>query len=162
MLSAKCGFNDNGVLGKVALIQWGPTIYTDIGFDPKYVSGSGNAPVAGVTGLHALVDTGASESCIDTLLAAQLNLPIVDKRMTAGAHGAKEVSVHLAQVHIPSLGFTITGAFAGVALREGGQAHFALLGRTFLQHFKMIYNGHTGDVEITSPKPLTSPANPAT
>jgi hypothetical protein len=126
-------------------------IIVDIGFDANYGGGAGTPrPVPGVTGLHALVDTGATESCIDNLLAAQLNLPVVDKRMTAGAHGAKEVNVHLAQVYIPSLNFTITGAFAGVGLREGGQAHSALIGRTFLRHFKMTYDGPSGGVEITS------------
>jgi predicted aspartyl protease len=101
-----------------------------------------------MTGLRALVDTGASESCIDGTLAAALKLPVVDRRMTAGAHGAKEVNMHLAQIHIPSLKFTIYGAFAGVDLHAGGQIHSALIGRTFLQHFKMIYDGTTGSVEL--------------
>jgi hypothetical protein len=70
--------------------------------------------------------------------------------MTAGVHGAKEVNVHLAQVYIPSLKYTIYGAFSGVDLRAGGQAHSALIGRTFLRQFKMIYDGPTGDVELSS------------
>jgi predicted aspartyl protease len=124
----------------------------DIGFDQNYKFVAGGAPpIPGKTKLPALVDTGANESCIDSLLAAQLNLPEVDKRMQAGAHGAKKVSMHLAQVHIPTLGFTIYGEFAAVDLRVGGQSIDALIGRTFLQRFKMIYDGVTGDVEITGP-----------
>ena len=106
----------------------------------------------GKSGLFALVDTGADESCIDSLLAAQLNLPIIDKRMTAGAHGAKQVNIHLAQVHIPTLNYTIYGLFSGVDLRAGGQEHFALIGRTFLRNFKTIYDGATGDVELIHPR----------
>jgi predicted aspartyl protease len=124
----------------------------NIGFDPNYKSVPGGPlPVPGKSHLPALVDTGAGESCIDSLLAAQLNLPIVNRRVQAGAHGAKEVNMHLAQVHVPALGFTIYGEFAAVDLRAGGQSIDALIGRTFLQHFKMIYDGLTGDVEISGP-----------
>ena len=153
MLSAKCGFIDvpGGALAADLLVQWGPTVLVNIGFDPNYVGGAKAAPpVPGMTGLPALVDSGAHESCIDSLLAAQLNLPIINRRMLAGAHGAKEVNVHLAQVYIPSLNYTIYGAFSGVELRAGGSAHSALIGRTFLRQFKMIYDGPTGDVELSS------------
>jgi predicted aspartyl protease len=156
MPTTKCGFNDipGGTTGTDNLVQWGPTLLVDIGFDANYIfSPSAPPPVPGMTGLHALVDTGATECCIDSLLGAQLNLPIIDKRVIAGAHGAKEVNVHLAQVFVPSLNFTIYGAFAGVDLRAGGQFHSALMGRTFLKHFKMIYEGSTGSVELSSSTP---------
>ena len=151
MRNTKCGFDDipGGATGADSLVNWGPTLLVDIGFDPNYNSASTALPVPGKTGLQALVDTGATESCIDSLLAAQLNLPVVDKKMTAGAHGAKEVNVHMAQVYIPSLNITIVGTFAGVDLRAGGQPHDALIGRTFLRQFKMIYDGRTGNVEVT-------------
>lgn len=156
MRSTKCGFLDipGGATGAENLVQWGPTLLVDIGFDPNYnFSPFAAPPVPGKTGLHALVDTGATESCIDSLLAAQLNLPVVDKRTIAGAHGAKDVNMHLAQVHVPLLNYTIYGAFAGVDLRDGGQAHSALIGRTFLADFKMIYEGQTGNVELIHIEP---------
>ena len=103
----------------------------------------------GITGVAALVDTGAGESCIDSILAAQLNLPIVDRRQIAGVHGAEKVNMHLAQIHVPSLNSTIYGAFAGVHLTTGGQIHQALIGRTFLQNFTMVYEGLTGTVTIS-------------
>ena len=98
--------------------------------------------------MRALVDTGATESCIDSLLAAQLNLPIVDRRQIGGVGGAQLVNVHLAQVYVPTLSQTIYGAFAAVHLAAGGQAHQALVGRTFLQNVTMIYEGRTGTVTI--------------
>jgi predicted aspartyl protease len=153
MHMAKCGFNDveGGASGQLLLTAFGPTLLVDIGFDPNFVQTSGIVPTAGITGIQALVDTGAGESCIDNLLAAQLNLPIVDRRHVSGSSGKHEVNVYLARVHVPILPFTIWGAFAGVELKAGGQMHSALIGRTFLQNFKMEYNGLTGDVTITSP-----------
>ena len=135
------------------LVSYGPTLLVDIGFDPDFQPApNSNPPAAGMTGIHALVDTGASESCIDSLLAAQLNLPIVDRRIVSGVGGPQEINMHLAQVRIPALNFTIYGAFAAVHLAAGGQVHRALIGRTFLQNFTMTYNGITGTVTISAPE----------
>jgi len=151
MRSAKCGYFNipGGAPAEDLLVSWGPQIFVDIGFDPSYAFVLGGPPpTPGKKQLPALIDTGSGESCIDSLLAAQLNLPIVNKRMQAGAHGAKMVNMHMAQVHIPSLNYIIYGEFAAVDLRIGGQSIDALIGRTFLQHFKMTYDGATGDVEL--------------
>jgi hypothetical protein len=58
-------------------------------------------------------------------------------------------SIFIAQIHVPSLAFTIYGAFAGVDLAAGGQVHKALIGRTFLRAFKMVYEGTTGTVTLS-------------
>jgi predicted aspartyl protease len=131
------------------LVSYGPTLKVDIGFDPNYNVASADVPTTAIKGVDALVDTGATESCIDSLLAAQLNLPVVDRRMVSGVHGSKEVNVHLAQIHIPSLGRTIYGVLAAVDLVAGGQIHKALIGRTFLQHLTMVYEGLTGKVTLS-------------
>ena len=147
-----CGFNNipGGASGQEQLVAWGPTLMVDIGFDPNFRLGPPFAvPMPGVTGIEALVDTGASESCIDNLLAGQLNLPIVDRRPISGVHGAHIVNMYMAQIHVPSLAFTIYGAFAGVDLAAGGQVHKALIGRTFLQNFTMLYEGLTGTVKLS-------------
>ena len=94
----------------------------------------------------ALVDTGAYESCIDSSIATLLKLPVVDRRRVAGAHGAYDVNVHLAQIRIPALDIVQLGMFSGVHLHAGGQRHSALLGRTLLREMKMTYNGKTGSV----------------
>jgi predicted aspartyl protease len=155
MAESKCGFDNvpGGASGSALLMTYGPTLMVNIGFDPAYKTGTLNIPhplpIPGITGIRALVDTGASQSCIDSLLAAQLNLPIVDRRTVSGVHGSQEVNMHLAQVHIPSLGMTIYGAFAGVHLAAGGQPHMALIGRTFLQRYTMVYEGKTGTVTLS-------------
>ena len=152
MVQTKCGF-DTGPsgAGQDLLVQLGPTLAVNIGFDPSYIPQlSQTPPVAGIAGVHALVDTGASESCIDNLVAAQLQLPVVDRREISGVSGKLEVNVYLAQIHVPALTFTIYGAFAGVDLMSGGQMHVALIGRTFLRNFTMIYEGRTGTVLISN------------
>src|SRR4051812_38905424 len=112
---ANCGFADGpGVAGSLLLLDMGPTLPVDIGFDPDFRSDQDGDPIAGISGIQALVDTGAGESCIDSLLAAQLNLPIIDRRRIAGSAGEHEVNVYSAQVHIPALEVTLYGAFAGV------------------------------------------------
>src|ERR1035437_1055782 len=138
MASTKCGFNSvpGGTSGGDLLVSFGPTLAVNIGFDAGWNPATmGSVPTPGITGIHALVDTGASESCIDSLLATQLNLPVVDRRSIAGIGGSQEVNVYLAQVHIPALNWTIYGLFSGVHLAAGGQQHRALIGRTFLQGF---------------------------
>lgn len=132
------------------LVAYGPTLMVDVGFDPNYnPQPPAPTPTAGITGINALVDTGASESCIDNLLASQLNLPIVDRRPISGVHGSQVVNVYMAQVHAPTLAFTIYGAFSGVDLAAGGQPHSVLIGRTFLQNFTMVYEGLTGTVRLS-------------
>jgi hypothetical protein len=151
MVRVRCGFDSvpGGVDGHVLLTAHGPTLVVDIGFDPAFnPENTAEPPIAGIKGVHALVDTGATESCIDNVLGAQLNLPIVDRRPIAGVGGKHLANVYLAQVYVPSLGTRILGAFAGVDLAAGGQVHRALIGRTFLRNFTMIYEGRTGTVEI--------------
>lgn len=155
---ALCGFNDGDHdTGRNLLVQFGPTLMVDIGFDPDH-QGQGIPKDLAAKGVRALVDTGASESCIDSGLAMQLNLPIIDRRRIAGAGGAHDVNMHLGHIYVPTLGNTIHGAFAAVNLAAGGQPHLALIGRTFLYNFVMIYNGLTGTVALAhNPLELIAP-----
>jgi len=149
MLTANCGFDDPKI-GPGLLVQLGPSIWVSIGFDAGYNPTSNSPPLPGISNVEALIDTGADESCIDARLAAQLKLPIVDQRLVCGVTAIKSVNMHLAQIHVPTLKFTQYGMFAGVDLATSGQRHQALIGRTFLRHFKMVYEGNTGIVTISS------------
>ncbi len=152
MRQTKCGFNDTpGIVGSDLLERFGPTLIVNIGFDPKHTVTSKTPPIPGISNVQALVDTGAGECCIDNLLAAQLSLPIVDRRPISGAHGSHDTNMYLAQIHIPALSFTMYGVFAGVDLIAGGQVHSALIGRTFLKHLTMVYEGRTGTVTLSTP-----------
>lgn len=153
MASVECGFADGGGhKGQDLLVQYGPTLSVDIGFDSAYdPQKSTTPPAAAIQQVHAIVDTGAIISCIDKSLSAQLGLPVVDRQNFGGIGGAYVAEMHAAQIHIPAFGFTIYGAFAGVDLVGGGQTHLALIGRTFLRDFRMIYDGISGNVTISRP-----------
>jgi len=130
----KCGFDNlpNGRAGADLLVTLEPTLFVDIGFDPIWKPIVGTTPKPGITAVEALVDTGASESCIDSLLASQLGLPAIDRRPIAGIGGQHIATIYIAQIRVPTLDFIQYGRFAGVDLAAGGQVHKALIGRTFL------------------------------
>ncbi len=153
MVQTKCGFDSApGSDGASLLTSLGPTLYVDIGFDPEYLPHATplKVPTPGLKKIEALVDTGATISCIDNILAAQLSLPIIDRRPISGAHGQADANVYWAQIHVPALTYTIYGEFVGVDLQAGGQWHEALIGRTFLRAFTMTYFGKTGTVIISN------------
>ncbi|MYC31119.1 MAG: hypothetical protein F4X65_13680 [Chloroflexi bacterium] len=126
----------------------GPTIDIQIGFDPTYRSSQESTPKIPNDLYPALVDTGAMESCIDSSLASELNLLVVDRQTIAGVGGSQNVNVYAAQLYIPSLNYVIYGNFCGVHLAEGLQPHLALIGRTFLRNHTLFYDGRTGVVQL--------------
>jgi predicted aspartyl protease len=100
--------------------------------------------------IPALIDTGATESCIDDALAKNLGRPLVDKHLVSGVGGQHVVDVYLGYVFVPSLNVVLTGLFCGVHLTAGGQFHQVLLGRTMLQNVVMIYDGVSGTVTLAN------------
>lgn len=149
--AVSCGF-DLASGGAAQLVTVGPTLIVNIGFDPAFKGGGPvGVPNLAQVGVPALVDTGAGASFIDEALAQALGLPVVDRQRISGSNGAHEVNMYLAQIHVPQLPFTQLGSFGGVQLAAGGQGHRALIGRTFLRHFIMTFNGMSGEVELTLP-----------
>ena len=61
---------------------------------------------------RALVDTGAQMSAVDVTLAAALDLPVVDRRVYAGAGGMFKVNVHGTQLSMPVIVLSVRIIFA--------------------------------------------------
>ena len=137
--------DSDGRPDQTALLEFGPSLEVVVSplVDPP------RPPTEGHT-THALVDTGATQSCIDVQVAESLDLPVVDFVMIAGAAGESRHPLYAARVAIPALEIFEFGAFAGVDLGAGEQPHRVLLGRTFLQGTVMIYDGIRGQVTIAS------------
>ena len=145
------GFSDRpGLSGRDALIRYGPTILVEIGFDADFEDSDLERPNIPEDRFPALVDTGASENCIDVDLARTLGLPVGGQRDIAGITGVSSFDYFLAQIYVPGLNRTIYGQFAGVQLQAGGQSRYALIGRDFLQNYLMEYDGRRGSVTISS------------
>jgi len=141
--SSKDGSADNVTLENV-----GPTIQVTITYAPD----GKEIPDNKIKVVDALVDTGATQTCIDNQLAIDLELPVVDVQQIGGAGGISEHNVYMAHVVIPNLDITQYGKFTGVNLSEGEQRHQCLLGRTFLRNTIMIYDGIRAQVSIASTK----------
>lgn len=150
MRDVECGFEDaEGVPGYQHLILHGPVIAVQIGYDRTYDPRViGAVPTLESHLYPALIDTGATLSSIDSVLAENLGLRLLDTQPASGISGVQYFNRYLAQVFIPHVDTTIYGAFQGVHLNLGGP-YKAILGRAFLAHFRMIYEGWKGSVKLT-------------
>ena len=128
----------------------GPTLMVRIGFSPDFPTGTPSQLDEAQDLWPALVDTGAGTTCIDARLAIALNLPVINQRIVSGVHGEGMVNIHPAQIYVPALSVSFSGAFAGAHLIGGGQPHYALIGRDFLRHFRLTYDGRTGAVSLSN------------
>jgi predicted aspartyl protease len=153
----ECGFLGLPGTPRDALVASGPAIIVDIGFDPAIlvqVAAGGPVqpmPPPGVLNVNrvlALIDTGATQSCIDEALAQQLQLPLVNQQNAAGVGGVHVLNVYLAYIALPLLGHLQAGLFIGAQLSAGGMPHRALIGRTLLADTLMVYDGRTGSVKL--------------
>lgn len=138
------------------LVEYGPTLEVLVGFDPHYSPGVSHKPALPNRLIPALVDTGAMLSHVDRQLATALQLPYCGPTVISGASGPNTHPSYLAQIYIPSLDFTIYGKFASTDLLAGRQPHAAILGRKFLQVFRIVYNGQSGIVLIGKKIPVFS------
>jgi hypothetical protein len=102
-----------------------------------------------VQNVPALIDTGATISCIDDALAQQLQLPLINQLHTTGAHGGGMLNVYLAFLAIPALNVTQAGAFLGAIMNTPGQSHRALLGRSLLRDMLFVYDGRSGSAKLS-------------
>lgn len=157
MAIVECGFPAGltGLSAADALVQQGPTILVDIGFDPTLFGQNlpqvlgATAPLAAIPAVQvpALLDTGATESSIDEQLAQQLQLPLIDRQTRVGISGPVVLNVYLAHLLIPNVGGQY-GRFTGVHLQAGGQPQRALIGRTLLKDMLVVYDGRAGRVSL--------------
>ncbi len=95
---------------------------------------------------NALIDTGASTSCIDEKLALKLGLTPIDRQEIVGVKGKSEHIIYLGMIYVPPPLHTYSkGRFVGVDM-VGQQP--VLLGRDFLLGTVLIYNGANGSISI--------------
>ena len=105
-----------------------------------------NAPLVEGVQLHhetrALIDTGASDVCIDYRIAHALNLREINQTNVTVVGGTVPVSVYLGVLEVPALGFKrLMPLYASKVARIN---YNALLGRSFLTDFVVTFDGPNG------------------
>lgn len=101
-------------------------------------------PVNGV----ALIDSGATTTCIDVDVARALGLPEIDKvQLSSASHPATQSAVYPINFEIigTPIKFDVSRA-VGVTLACQGLS--LLIGRDVLRQCLLVYNGPNGDITI--------------
>ena len=105
----------------------------------KLLAEKGEIPITPVSGM-ALIDTGASVTCIDQSAARQAGLAIVDSgRLSSATHANEIVPIFAGRLNFPGLGPVETFRAYGVNLES--QELIALIGRDLLASCVLVYNG---------------------
>jgi len=135
----------------IVLQQRGPIVQVSVALQRDLAAGlvqQGLAIPQPMVGL-ALIDTGASNTCIDDEAARSMNLPVIDVgSMTSATHAQTPSNIYPVQIEI--IGFKISfqsPRTMGAALREQGL--LILLGRDLLQRCTLFYNGPTGQITLS-------------
>lgn len=110
----------------------------------QYLSKQNTPLPAPSTGM-ALIDTGASRSCVDLSVISALGVQSVGQQTLRTAGGEITAPLFPAQFQFPTIGLTIDfGSVVGVDLRGQTAANFniiVLIGRDLLSRGLFIYNG---------------------
>ena len=105
-------------------------------------------PVPDAINGFALIDTGASTTCIDQNAAEGAGLPVIDKAMMSSAsHARHEVPVYGGKLEITGLGdgdleYAMDANLDGLNL-------IALVGRDLLQMAVLVCNGTDGSFSLS-------------
>ena len=102
-------------------------------------------PIAGL----ALIDTGASSTCIDQKAAEDAGLAIVDSGpMSSATHDNEIVPIYAGRVDIVGMSITVSANRAyGANLKSQGL--IALIGRDILSKCVLVYNGLEGSFSLS-------------
>lgn len=145
--------DNDGNLSPKGLIQLGAFFPIEIQVPPAIadvLTKQGHPLPSPATGM-ALIDTGATMTCVDESLLQGLGLKPISVINSGTASGPVQQSVYPGRLYFPSQGWTVDLAgVVGVNLTgqqvplQPPQPLVALLGRNFLEHFVFIWNGPGG------------------
>lgn len=135
----------------VILQQRGPVVQVSVKLEQTFANAlaqQGKSIPPALAGL-ALIDTGASNTCIDDEAAQSMSLPVIDVgAMNSASHTKTPSNIYPTQIEIS--GFRIqfqSPRTMGAALKEHGL--LMLLGRDLLQRCTLFYNGAAGQITLS-------------
>jgi predicted aspartyl protease len=112
----------------------------------KGLVAQGKAVPTPMSGL-ALIDTGASNTCVDEQAAKNLGLPVIDvANMQSASHEKHFCNVYPVQIITPIVTLNAPRAM-GAALASQGL--LVLIGRDVLQNCNLFYNGPAGQFTLS-------------
>lgn len=101
---------------------------------------------AAIDGL-AMIDTGASVTCVDEAAAGRAGLNVVDRgTISSASHSAHSVPVFACDIDVAGLGRIRLPRAMGATLESQGL--LAIIGRDALGSAVFIYNGPSGSFSI--------------
>ncbi len=103
------------------------------------------APVVGL----ALIDTGATVSCVDSSVPPRLTVNPVGRTTLSGATGRGASALYPMRLVIRGVGLTVDYShLVGAELSPMG--YVALLGRDFLSRTLLVYHGPVGEYTLST------------
>lgn len=133
-----------------ALLDRGPVLNVEISIPTTLARlwDKQNLTVPGSQMGVALLDTGASRTCVDRDAIKELSIPSIGIERVYTPQGSEEqhkypVRISFPGTPLPSVEF---GSAYGASLRE--QGIIALIGRDLLTHFVFTYNGPGGFITL--------------
>ncbi|MEK9139115.1 MAG: retroviral-like aspartic protease family protein [Bacteroidota bacterium] len=138
----------------IGLRDYGPTLQVSIGLHSilaAKLQDQGKQLPDPVTG-DAMIDTGATVTCIDTEVARVLSLPQSGKVESCGIGGKASGFTVACTVDIKGLKVGITRAHCH-DLAQYSKGLVALIGRDVLSNMILHYNGPSGTISLFLPTP---------
>lgn len=134
-----------------ALRQHGPLVQVVLGLSQTFAEQllqQGTQLPSSVSG-NALIDTGASTTCIDDVLAKSIGMPVIDVvTMASASHVSTQQNVY--SIHMQIVGSPIPIEVPNaIGANLQAQGIIALIGRDYLQHCTLNYNGITGAITLS-------------
>jgi predicted aspartyl protease len=125
------------------VVQVSVTIEQNAG---KGLTSQGKTVPAPKSGL-ALIDTGASNTCIDEQAARELGLPVIDVAiMQSATHEKHPCNIYPIQIITPIVTLNAPKAMGAALVSQG---LLVLIGRDVLQHCTLFYNGPLGQFTLS-------------
>lgn len=153
------------------LIHKGPLVRVTLGPHPDDAKATADAGGNPKTMVHYLmVDTGAQPTVVENVIAQALGLIPIRYVQVMGVSGKPEdcplyrMSITIGMVEDGSRGTVLPAQFvanvAGVASPPRPLTHVGLLGRDFLSHVRLLYDGPKGSFELIDYRHVSQPRRP--